>query len=848
MYSNEIDSKFNQIYKDGIHKNLHKNTLNRSASTRNKKLNVSKRSGLVSYTELKASKETKIASGDKGRPNSISNINKIEDSLPKRKIIGEPQKIPILSKRRTLIDINKNDPGIQEREDQDSNNKRDKSESTQSFPTFYPLLLKTTTTLKDKAGRIKMRHLTEDMQEEITNSANKQTSETLENYILERKTLEKNNGSSDKNILSKIKSTASNRQSLITIFPKLIAKPELVKFPFYPESVEQIQSICETSIPVSTYPISKRISIPMKSNVIIEKFVTRRAAPNSFSEQNFEFNSKQSLPKRLISSILHISQDKSYAQSPGTLSNILSFIIKERSSFQKKHSTCVSLKNITRTDSHIPSHFKNVDETIESLTDLKNSFDVSNKFGSKQDLQFKYLNGHNYKTDSPCDKGNIKMKVESTNDKVYNTNINNVETQLAISMPDSKLPEYQTEGSQGPYYKFLHGVSTFLFSHVGILLLLFFYTIVGALIFQAIEGPLESENVNEVIHFRELTALDLAIQIKVTGIDYMDLEYTIERTLKKFQDKLIGFVERGFDGQEDKNMKKWSFAGALLYCVTVITTIGYGNIAPISNWGRILTILYALIGIPLLVLFLSNFGALLAVTFKWLCKKISEKFRGPQLRTRLSSYNSEGVEGEIKGNGSNIEINLEKVSKDLETRINDAMHNPNEIKNFDNTKIIASVINNDDLSSDKQSIKKFSKLSSIKSNNNEVIENKLDTPTNVTITEISPADSSKDFQVPVWACLSLMFGYLLLGSLSFSVWEGWDVITSFYFCFITLSTIGFGDIVPGAELFSASAIEKFVFVTIYIIFGMALMSMCFNLMQQTIVKTLKIWGNRIGLL
>jgi potassium channel subfamily K protein len=37
-----------------------------------------------------------------------------------------------------------------------------------------------------------------------------------------------------------------------------------------------------------------------------------------------------------------------------------------------------------------------------------------------------------------------------------------------------------------------------------------------------------------------------------------------------------------------------------------------------------------------------------------------------------------------------------------------------------------------------------------------------------------------------------------MGSLIFTVWEGWDIIASGYYCFITISTIGFGDIVPGA--------------------------------------------------
>lgn len=51
--------------------------------------------------------------------------------------------------------------------------------------------------------------------------------------------------------------------------------------------------------------------------------------------------------------------------------------------------------------------------------------------------------------------------------------------------------------------------------------------------------------------------------------------------------------------------------------------------------------------------------------------------------------------------------------------------------------------------------------------------------------------------VPISLSLLIMTAYILIGTFVFSSWEDPDYLKWSYFCFITLSTIGFGDIVPG---------------------------------------------------
>lgn len=93
--------------------------------------------------------------------------------------------------------------------------------------------------------------------------------------------------------------------------------------------------------------------------------------------------------------------------------------------------------------------------------------------------------------------------------------------------------------------------------------------------------------------------------------------------------------------------------------------------------------------------------------------------------------------------------------------------------------------------------------------------------------------------------------YISGGAMLFSKWEKWEFFDGSYFCFISLSTIGFGDFVPGSEILgpdnstvsSSSPLESvelsFILCAMYLMLGMALIAMCFNLMQQDVVMKIR---------
>jgi len=109
-------------------------------------------------------------------------------------------------------------------------------------------------------------------------------------------------------------------------------------------------------------------------------------------------------------------------------------------------------------------------------------------------------------------------------------------------------------------------------------------------------------------------------------------------------------------------------------------------------------------------------------------------------------------------------------------------------------------------------------------------------------------DSDEKVTVPISICLVIIFGYLMAGSALFALWEGWDYVTGSYFCFITLSTIGFGDYVPGTDMRQWAPHAKLVLCALWLAFGLSLLAMCFNLMQEEVKDKCKWIGQKLGLL
>lgn len=108
------------------------------------------------------------------------------------------------------------------------------------------------------------------------------------------------------------------------------------------------------------------------------------------------------------------------------------------------------------------------------------------------------------------------------------------------------------------------------------------------------------------------------------------------------------------------------------------------------------------------------------------------------------------------------------------------------------------------------------------------VANQLEVPAGDGNTPQTPIPSEieidDEFNLPISLALFILISYIIFGAGMYSMWETWSFFESFYFVFISMSTIGFGDYVPKHPIFMMASI-------VYLVFGLALTSMCINVVQ-----------------
>ncbi|XP_073955434.1 potassium channel subfamily K member 6-like isoform X1 [Choristoneura fumiferana] len=118
------------------------------------------------------------------------------------------------------------------------------------------------------------------------------------------------------------------------------------------------------------------------------------------------------------------------------------------------------------------------------------------------------------------------------------------------------------------------------------------YLISGALVFSALETPMEYQIRSEVLAAKQ----DFMARHPDVLAD--DLESLLE--------VVVQASNRGVPAAQNvSGGPNWSFGQSLFFSSTVVTTIGYGHVTPLSKPGKLFCMVYAILGIPLTLVLLS---------------------------------------------------------------------------------------------------------------------------------------------------------------------------------------------------------------------------------------------------
>ncbi|XP_055976304.1 potassium channel subfamily K member 18 [Sorex fumeus] len=337
------------------------------------------------------------------------------------------------------------------------------------------------------------------------------------------------------------------------------------------------------------------------------------------------------------------------------------------------------------------------------------------------------------------------------------------------------------------------------------------YALLGALLFSLIEGGQDlSAKDPEFEEF--LRALRRLLRCNGTVED--------EDGWKQELGNLLKTVRPGWFSQAGD----WSFLSSLFFCCTVFSTVGYGHLYPVTRPGKYLCMFYALFGIPLMFLVLTDTGDILAtvlsrayhhfrqltahplgLAWRWCSRLLGRNGRETEPREttlpRILVHDQESPSSRARQDPRTPSNNLELFERLLVREQQSALPLP--------ARVVERSSSCPQLASGPLSQSVLSNLDQV-------------------------GRQVERLDIPLAVIVLVVFAYISCAAALLPIWEKeLDFEDAFYFCFVTLTTIGFGDIALQHPHF-------FMFFSIYIIVGMEIVCIAFKLLQARLLHVYKL--------